>query len=115
MDKKVQLLDCTLRDGGNGLEALEKYYGDVVKFDRETMDDLIEALRKTNIDIVEIGNIQRGVLAFCLHSHHKKHKQSHAEYRNHQKSAQQKTEALISPVTVPLVKKTLIFNKNTPP
>lgn len=58
MDKKIQLLDCTLRDGGNGLEALEKYYGDVAKFDKKTMKSLIETLQKTNIDIVEIGNIQ---------------------------------------------------------
>lgn len=54
----ISLLDCTLRDGGNGLEVLEKRYGEIARFDEGRIQAILAELRDSKIEIVEIGNIQ---------------------------------------------------------
>lgn len=55
MNKKVRLLDATLRDGGQGLDDLfnngfsNKYYSEDVKH------RIIELLGQSNVDIIELG------------------------------------------------------------
>lgn len=59
MAGRLQLLDCTLRDGGNGLEILDRNLGKNARFTREMMNEILIRLCDTGIDIVEIGNIQQ--------------------------------------------------------
>ena len=46
MTHKIQILDCTLRDGG--------YYNNW-KFDKSTINKYLQSMSKANIDIVERG------------------------------------------------------------
>ena len=57
MPRNIQLLDCTLRDGGNGLEELEKNGNKDAYFEQSTIKALITHLSKTKADIIEIGSI----------------------------------------------------------
>ena len=55
MTKSIQLLDATLRDGGQGLEDLFKNgFSDKI-FKEKTKHAIIESLGKSNVDIIEIG------------------------------------------------------------
>lgn len=58
MNKEIQLLDCTLRDGGLGLEDAQKNQLSTAKFDPMIVDDMIERLSESNIDIVELGSVE---------------------------------------------------------
>ncbi len=58
MNKQIQLLDCTLRDGGLGLEDAWKNQISTAKFDAEILDNIIGELSKSNIDIVELGSVE---------------------------------------------------------
>ena len=58
MNKQIQLLDCTLRDGGQGLE--DSYYG---RYADEKYDDVAKAgiarnLMEAKVDIIELGSIK---------------------------------------------------------
>lgn len=55
----VQLLDCTLRDGGQGLEAAYRTEISKVQFTDEIIKASIDHLVKSNIDIVELGYIEK--------------------------------------------------------
>ncbi len=55
----IQLLDCTLRDGGQGLEANYKINNRKVQFTDEIIYQSIDHLVKSNIDIVELGYIEK--------------------------------------------------------
>lgn len=57
MAKYIQLLDATLRDGGQGLEDLYKNGFSNVFFSEELKHAIISLLGKSNIDIVEVGAI----------------------------------------------------------
>lgn len=58
MGSRIQLLDCTLRDGGLGLEDAFKNQIVDMGFSMDDMDRMIEHLSKSNIDIIEIGSIE---------------------------------------------------------
>ena len=55
--KNIQLLDCTLRDGGSGLE--DAFYKKLanLKFSMRDIDILTDQISNSNIDIIEIGSI----------------------------------------------------------
>lgn len=54
----VQVLDCTLRDGGLGLEDAAVNNISSAVFSLEDRQKITEILSKTNIDIIEIGSIE---------------------------------------------------------
>lgn len=58
MNKHIQLLDCTLRDGGQGLE--DAYYSGYAdeQYDNKKKADIIKYLDKAQVDIVELGSIK---------------------------------------------------------
>jgi 4-hydroxy 2-oxovalerate aldolase len=58
MDKRVQLLDCTLRDGGLGLEDAKANNEAGLVFSKKDIDGVSMNLSRSNIDIVEIGSIE---------------------------------------------------------
>ncbi len=55
----IKLLDCTLRDGGQGLEAAYRTEISKVKFTNEIIRNSIAHLVKSNIEIVELGYIEK--------------------------------------------------------
>ena len=57
--KDIQLLDCTLRDGGQGIEAAYRTDISKVQFTDEIITKSINHLVKSDIDIVELGYIEK--------------------------------------------------------
>lgn len=55
MEKQVQLLDCTLRDGGQGLEA--SFFSGIpeLAFEEGVKTNIIKYLTDSNIEIIELG------------------------------------------------------------
>jgi len=58
MAMRIQLLDCTLRDGGLGLEDANKNAISNARFDYNTINDIICQLSNSHIDIVELGSVE---------------------------------------------------------
>lgn len=58
MSKNIQILDCTLRDGGLGLEDAEKNDLSHVRFSDKDSKMIAEHLRDSDIDIIELGAIE---------------------------------------------------------
>ncbi len=58
MDRKIQILDCTLRDGGLGLEDAALQQVSEQTFCSHTICKVIQELRESKIDIVELGSIE---------------------------------------------------------
>ncbi len=58
MSRSISLLDCTLRDGGNGFEELYFKGNAEAVFDESVKSIIVSELKKSGIDIVEIGSIQ---------------------------------------------------------
>lgn len=58
MNNHVQILDCTLRDGGLGLEDAFKNQLSETSFSKEDIDKVTEHLQASNIDIIELGSIE---------------------------------------------------------
>ncbi|MDD3138273.1 MAG: hypothetical protein PHX08_04785 [Lachnospiraceae bacterium] len=58
MDKNIQLLDCTLRDGGQGLE--DSYYGGYAdeQYSDAVKNSIARQLVNANVDIIELGSIK---------------------------------------------------------
>lgn len=54
----IKLLDCTLRDGGLGLEDISKTSLTECGMTSESIKHIIGALCRSNIDIVELGSIE---------------------------------------------------------
>ena len=54
----VSLLDCTLRDGGFGLEDAKKNGVADLRFTSEDIDRTIRCLSDSGIDIIELGSIE---------------------------------------------------------
>lgn len=59
MSRKIQLLDCTLRDGGQGLEAAYRAEISKRQFTEEIIRNSIDHLVRSDIDIVELGYIEK--------------------------------------------------------
>lgn len=60
MDKEsIKLLDCTLRDGGQGLEAAFRTNISHAVFTDEVVNGSINHLVKSDIDIIELGYIEK--------------------------------------------------------
>lgn len=56
--RDIQMLDCTLRDGGLGLEDAAKTDATVHGFTHSTITKLTECLKSGNLDIIELGSIE---------------------------------------------------------
>ncbi len=56
--KEILLLDCTLRDGGLGLEDANKNKISDLEFSQPDVLDVAENLSKSRIDIVELGSVE---------------------------------------------------------
>ncbi|MCH5197161.1 MAG: hypothetical protein J1F28_10620 [Oscillospiraceae bacterium] len=57
MNGTINVLDCTLRDGGQGLEDLNKYGFKTEEFTENDRIRIAELARDAGIDIIEIGTI----------------------------------------------------------
>lgn len=57
--KKIQLLDCTLRDGGLALEDSYKNGNETIYFDKKQISDVILDLKGSGVDIIEVGSIEK--------------------------------------------------------
>ncbi len=55
---RTQILDCTLRDGGLGLEDVYKNKIADIGFSEEDRVRIAESLRDSNLDIIELGSIE---------------------------------------------------------
>ncbi len=58
MSKNIQILDCTLRDGGLGLEDAEKNDLSHVRFSENDSRMTAGYLADSAIDIIELGSIE---------------------------------------------------------
>lgn len=58
MAKEIQLLDCTLRDGGLGIEDYFKRNKTIPVFNQKIKDKILDNLCKSKIDIIELGSIE---------------------------------------------------------
>lgn len=58
MGKDVKILDCTLRDGGLGLEDAYKNKLSETVFSMQDIDTIIAHLQASEIDIIELGSIE---------------------------------------------------------
>ena len=58
MGNKLQLLDCTLRDGGLGLEDANKNRISDLEFAKADIFDVVRGLANSKIDIVELGSVE---------------------------------------------------------
>lgn len=58
MNNRVQILDCTLRDGGLGLEDAYKNNLSKICFNEEDIDAITEHLIASKVDIIELGSIE---------------------------------------------------------
>lgn len=58
MGDRIKVLDCTLRDGGLGLEDIFKNDSSEKGFSDETIDSLRCNLTRSKIDIIELGSIE---------------------------------------------------------
>lgn len=58
MCKEIQLLDCTLRDGGLGIEDYFKRNKKMPVFNQKIKDKILGNLRKSKVDIIELGAIE---------------------------------------------------------
>lgn len=55
MQENIKLLDCTLRDGGQGLEDMDKNGIQTEIFTEENKFNIIHAARDAGVDIIELG------------------------------------------------------------
>lgn len=58
MERRIQLLDSTLRDGGLGFEDAEKSGLSAQHFDEQTVQQIVNCLYRARINIIELGSIQ---------------------------------------------------------
>lgn len=56
--KKIDVLDCTLRDGGLALEDAMLNTGNSSSFDDKAISGFIETMKTSKIDIIELGAIE---------------------------------------------------------
>lgn len=58
MNKKIKILDCTIRDGGLALEDCFINNFDDLKFTKNKIERMILHLKNAKIDIIELGSIE---------------------------------------------------------
>jgi 4-hydroxy 2-oxovalerate aldolase len=58
LNNRIKILDCTLRDGGLGLEDARINNESDLVFSKKDVNDISLSLSRSNIDIVEIGSIE---------------------------------------------------------
>lgn len=58
MNSNVKILDCTLRDGGLGLEDAFKNGISDIRFKKDDYMNMINHLRDSRLDIIELGSIE---------------------------------------------------------
>jgi 4-hydroxy 2-oxovalerate aldolase len=69
-NRKIELLDCTLRDGGLGLEDAHLNGISNLTFSQEQIGNLIKEFKLSNIDIIELGAIEitmQDKSSFCIY------------------------------------------------
>ena len=59
MKKKLSVLDCTLRDGGLALEDANLSKDRSLVFNKKITTNFIKTIKNSNIDIIEIGSIEK--------------------------------------------------------
>ena len=70
MKNRIQILDCTLRDGGLGLEDAAKNGLEWKRFDNDSASRVANLLSAASIDIVELGSIEiseEDKTGFCIY------------------------------------------------
>lgn len=55
---QIQILDCTLRDGGLGLEDAYKNKLSDISFQKDDVNRIADHLNRSGIDIIELGSIE---------------------------------------------------------
>jgi hypothetical protein len=68
--RKINILDCTLRDGGLGLEDANKTGIETKVFDENMIDKIISYFSQSNLDIIELGSIEitdSDVTRYCIY------------------------------------------------
>jgi 4-hydroxy 2-oxovalerate aldolase len=58
MDGRIQILDCTLRDGGLALEDAWKNGEPAPPFGEENINAIFQKLKASDVDIIEVGSIE---------------------------------------------------------
>lgn len=69
-NNRIQLLDCTLRDGGFGLEDCNKTSIKTKTYNTQLTEKIISLFSRSNIDIIELGAIEitnNDVTKFCIY------------------------------------------------
>ena len=67
--RKINILDCTLRDGGLGLEDANKTGIETKVFDENMIDKIISYFSQCNLEIIELGAIEitdSDVTRYCI-------------------------------------------------
>jgi 4-hydroxy 2-oxovalerate aldolase len=54
-NKKIEVLDCTLRDGGLCLEDKMLNTGELNEFSKDSTHKFIESIKDSKIQIIELG------------------------------------------------------------
>lgn len=68
--RKIKILDCTLRDGGLGIEDANKTGINMKAFDENIVNKMISYFSNSNLDIVELGSIEitdSDVTRYCIY------------------------------------------------
>ncbi|WP_304180862.1 hypothetical protein [Leptotrichia trevisanii] len=68
--KKIKILDCTLRDGGLGLEDANKTGIKTEIFDKNIINKVILSFSQTDLDIIELGSIEitnNDMTKYCIY------------------------------------------------
>jgi 4-hydroxy 2-oxovalerate aldolase len=58
-NKKIEVLDCTLRDGGLCLEDKMLNTGELNEFSKDSTHKFIESIKDSKIQIIELGSIEK--------------------------------------------------------
>lgn len=68
--REIKILDCTLRDGGLGIEDANKTGIKMRAFDEKTVNKIISYFSNSNLDIIELGSIEitdSDVTRYCVY------------------------------------------------
>lgn len=68
--REIKILDCTLRDGGLGIEDANKTGINMKVFDKTIVNKMISYFSNSNLDIIELGSIEitdSDVTRYCIY------------------------------------------------
>ena len=68
--REIKILDCTLRDGGLGIEDANKTGIKMRAFNEKIIDRTISYFSNSNLDIIELGSIEitdSDVTRYCIY------------------------------------------------